>query len=312
MPLRVWKPPPMEPPPVHLYQPGEPLSLSQVVSLYWQLGDETTCDRDRKDRRRILESFVAFCKDALVGHCQRAHLLLFLKNNPQWKEAATIRRIVRCIQRPFNWAEDEGLITRSPFRRMKCKKSKRGRPMTLGERQAFLRGSSPEYRRFLIALWFTGARPGELRTLDKRELDLEIRRQAVQEKHKTATMREDQEPRVLILHPVVVKLLIWILRRQEGERIFLNQHGKPWSEWWLPTYFARRRKALGIPFDCKQYGARHAFGTNAVLRDVDLITLSELLGHTTLDMTRRYVHVAGKTAHLHKAVEKIFGAQQTP
>jgi hypothetical protein len=41
-------------------EPRQSLTIGQVVSLYWQLGDETTCERDKRDRRRILEGLVEY------------------------------------------------------------------------------------------------------------------------------------------------------------------------------------------------------------------------------------------------------------
>ena len=65
------------------------------------------------------------------------------------------------------------------------------------------------------------------------------------------------------------------------------------------------RKAAGISDDAKLYGLRHGFGTRAVLNGVDIKTLSELLGPTTTKMSEHYLHIAGQTPHLARAIEKI-------
>jgi hypothetical protein len=53
------------------------------------------------------------------------------------------------------------------------------------------------------------------------------------------------------------------------------------------------------------YGLRHAFGTRAVLRGVDVKTLAELMGHTTTRMTEHYLHLAGERSYLAAAMERI-------
>ena len=72
------------------------------------------------------------------------------------------------------------------------------------------------------------------------------------------------------------------------------------------------REAAGVPGDAKLYGLRHAFGTRAVLRGVDIKTLAELLGHTTTKMSEHYVHLAGQRAHLADAMAKVNGPATPP
>ncbi|PZP44257.1 MAG: hypothetical protein DI598_14740 [Pseudopedobacter saltans] len=42
------------------------------------------------------------------------------------------------------------------------------------------------------------------------------------------------------------------------------------------------------------HNARHSFGTNLIFNDVDILTASKLLGHTSLKHTQRYVDVANE------------------
>ncbi len=53
----------------------------------------------------------------------------------------------------------------------------------------------------------------------------------------------------------------------------------------------------------KLYDLRHTYATRAVMAGVDLPTLASLLGHTTIQMTMRYVHPAEE--HKRAAVGKI-------
>jgi integrase len=51
------------------------------------------------------------------------------------------------------------------------------------------------------------------------------------------------------------------------------------------------------------YDLRHTFATRAVAAGADLPTLSELLGHASIQMTMRYVHPAAEQKRL--AIEKF-------
>lgn len=51
------------------------------------------------------------------------------------------------------------------------------------------------------------------------------------------------------------------------------------------------------------HNARHSFGTNLILNEVDVLTTSELMGHTTLQQVKRYVKAASELKQ--RATDKI-------
>jgi integrase len=58
------------------------------------------------------------------------------------------------------------------------------------------------------------------------------------------------------------------------------------------------------------YDFRHTFGSRSAMAGVDLPTLKELIGHSTITMTMRYVHPTPE--HKREAVRKLeeFNVQQ--
>ena len=162
----------------------------------------------------------------------------------------------------------------------------------------------------LVFLRYTGCRPGELCGLEWSDIDLGAK-ELVLRRHKTA--KKTGRPRRVPLHPVVLKLLIFIRRlNQSGERVFLTSRKTPWNRSNLSQRVRRSREAAGIPDDAKLYGLRHRFGTTGILRGVDLKTLSELMGHTTTRMTEHYVALAGQREHLAEAMLKVNGGPAKP
>src|SRR5207244_805809 len=77
------------------------------------------------------------------------------------------------VQRVFNWAVSMRIIRENPFRGLTFvqEERKHGRDMRPEEWRALLRASDPYFRRLLVALKMTGARPGELSALQWPHID---------------------------------------------------------------------------------------------------------------------------------------------
>lgn len=81
----------------------------------------------------------------------------------------------------------------------------------------------------------------------------------------------------------------------------------------VTTVFVGHRKALhnsSIEPPFRLYDFRHTFGSRSAMAGVDLPTLKELMGHSTITMTMRYVHPTPE--HKREAVRKLeqFNAEQ--
>lgn len=91
-----------------------------------------------------------------------------------------------------------------------------------------------------------------------------------------------------------------ILEQQRAEspsRHVFGIHGKPVSRSTLSLSWRhlRRRAGLGC---LRLHDLRHGFASTAVNSGVELKTLSELLGHSDLDITLGYAHLASETVHV--------------
>ncbi len=62
-------------------------------------------------------------------------------------------------------------------------------------------------------------------------------------------------------------------------------------------------KRAGITKKITWHNARHSFGTNLILMDTNIITTSQLMGHTSLKHTQRYVHLASQLKE--RATDKL-------
>ena len=138
----------------------------------------------------------------------------------QWK-GTTERNARRSIYRAFSWATEQGVVPRNPLNGMKCPGAAvRARIMTADEYRALMRGSRPDFKRFLFALQQTGARPKEVRTLQWGQVAED---RWVLAQHKTAY--KVQRPRVIYLTAPMRKLMavLRLSRQRRARRLRLRQ-----------------------------------------------------------------------------------------
>jgi len=213
----------------------------------------------------------------------------------------TERNARRSIYRAFSWACEEGILTRNPLQGMKCPRAKaRSRFMSDGEYRTLLKHSDSDFKTLLFALKETGCRPKEARVL---RWDQVRDDRWVLEEHKTAYKVE--KPRVIYLTTPMRKMMDVLRRRSTSPQVFLNSRRKPWTCNAVRLRIARLKAKLNLPDDLCAYMLRHAFGTNAILNGVDVATVAELMGHTSLEMVSRvYLHLADQHTHLNAAVDK--------
>jgi integrase len=209
------------------------------------------------------------------------------------------------VHRAFNWAARQRLIRENPFRGVTAPAGERGQPMEEAEFRAILRHSPPCFRRFVIALRMSGARPGELAKATLADVDEE--RACIElRKHKTA--KKTGHARRIILHPVLCRYVAWRKRQSwQTPLLFPNSRGRKWSNpaicWRLKEV---RRLGGELRPETSLYGMRHGWACRAVLKGVGLPIVAEMMGHTRVTTTMGYVHMAKETAHLQSELARMF------
>ncbi|MBI1309072.1 MAG: tyrosine-type recombinase/integrase [Proteobacteria bacterium] len=71
--------------------------------------------------------------------------------------------------------------------------------------------------------------------------------------------------------------------------LFPNPHGKPLTPRFAQKILQQTRKALNLPAHLTPHALRHSFATHLLAGGADLRTVQELLGHSQLATTQRYL-----------------------
>jgi integrase len=294
-------------------------TVASIIDTYLTHSKRATAASTYAMRLPYLQSFAEAHGFRVVRECRPIHATTWLDDNPQWFSDWTRCGAATIVQRPFNWAVKQGLLTANPFRGVTHRPGLPRRPLTNEEFRSLLRATNgpprdwkrkrpttgARCRQVLLFLRYTGARPCEMSRLTWDEVDLAAG-VIILRQHKTSRTQRTPKPRVIVLVPAIVKLLEHIKSQQPaGEtRVFLNCKKKSWNKNSLTLMMRRCRTRSGIADDAKLYGIRHQFGTQAILNGVDLRTLSELMGHTSTRMTEHYTHLAGQAGHLAAAMQR--------
>lgn len=257
------------------------------------------------ERRRLLSLFTERFGAVRIEDCCAATLIGFITEQRGCRSNHTRKRIRATICRPFNAAVAAGLLDRNPFAGIKIPCGRDGRDWTKAEFASALRSAAPHIRRFLTFLRFSGARPGEARTLQWSDLRDEAGCIVIRS-HKTAHLSEI--PRRIHYNDILFPLIRWLRRHRVHDRfVFANAHGKPWSISALTKYLRELRRRADLPADCRYHGLRHTFATNAIIHGVGIKAVADLLGHATVRTTERYIHMIDKRDWLNDAANKAIG-----
>lgn len=228
------------------------------------------------------------------------------RQEPRTYKPKTVNHALIALKRCWNWAIEADLLpAKNPFDKMPLLHAEgRQRVMTDEEFQALLRHSSDScFRRVLIALRYTSARPGEVRKLTWTQVDWQNHRWVLH-RHKTSRTARVSKPKIIPMCPCVEQLLVW-LRRRHGDQpfVFLNSEDKPWTKNAFVQRMDSLRKRAGISADengeaLVLYHHRHTFLTKAASSlGISGPMLQQLAGHTDPRTTERYAHLANKDIH---------------
>jgi integrase len=179
----------------------------------------------------------------------------------------------------------------------KLNETGRERIISLGEERDYMAAASQPLKDIARVMLDTGMRPEEVFRLEQANVDL-VQRTIVNPFGKTKAAR-----RKLTMTDEVLMIIKKRVGSPGCKYVFPSPHNpeKPIGSVRKAHDGAVRRARINPSF--RLYDLRHTFASRAVMACVDLPTLGALLGHTTIQMTMRYVHPAEE--HKREAAAKI-------
>ena len=247
-----------------------------------------------KLRRQVIRLFVAFMGPCMVSEVTKLKLSEFYDyaraehgrgpNPGNW--------LLRNVRSMFRWAEDWDVCP-MPVRKFPPMSSTPPptKRFTDDEVKKLLERLPPgSFRDLIVFGLITGLRPQELRNLRREHIltDGNQRLFVRLEMHKTAKMQRVPRPRTVPLSIEAEEIVNRQMANHASPFVFLTGHGTPYTTDMFRRKLERWCDRAGIA-KRTPYALRHTFASVEAESGVDALTLAQLMGHTDISTTARYV-----------------------
>jgi len=209
-------------------------------------------------------------------------------------KSTTLSRTISSIRRFFDFCVDRGYLATSPAAPIQNPKNPKKLPIFLIANEIKRLLSVPDRATqrgkrdyaILVTLVFTGMRLKELVGLNLEDLDLTTKQVRV--------LGKGSRERLIPLNPIVVEALTDYLHERPATAdpaVFLGRKGRriaPTTVEWIVGKYA---KIAGIyRKGISPHKLRHTFATLLHMKDVDILEIQTLLGHSSVTSTQIYTH----------------------
>ncbi|EKS4345183.1 tyrosine-type recombinase/integrase [Clostridium botulinum] len=209
----------------------------------------------------------------------------------------SVNNIRRNLKVFFKYLYKEEIIEKDPIENISSQKEDRDKIEIFSKEQVEELLDSPNkhtftgFRDFLMMLIMldNGIRINELCNVKIRDIDFQ--RKIIKINDKIAKNKKQRFIPISDIATNHIKTLIKYCRLESSDYLILNQYGEQ-----LTTgCFAKNLKKYGQI--CNIYNVRvsphtlrHTFATNYLLNGGDVFSLQSILGHSSIDMVKRYIH----------------------
>jgi integrase len=284
--------------------------LEQIFQEYYKYSQTNHAPSSQKRFRGIIFNFKTFL--ASFPYLTKAsHLTpkLFEDYKAYRKEKGaankTVNNELTTLGTVFALAAQWGYATTNPVKgitRLKEDDHKKPRFLSEKECQVLLENCGPELYPIFFTLLNTGMRKGELEHLEWSDVDFGRRKIKLRVKENWQPKTTERE---IPINDALLRVLTEHKAKSKGNcpYVFLEKGKGPYEPNSLRKKLIAVTKKCGLSDVTKIHSLRHTFASHLVMKGVDLPTIKKLMGHSDIETTMIYSHLADE--HVDKAVEKL-------
>ncbi|HPD57957.1 MAG TPA: tyrosine-type recombinase/integrase [Smithellaceae bacterium] len=271
---------------IRVYLPDSPLTI-QAYSETW-LNSSTACNNTKRVHRSAIKKAVEIlgdnCLITSLNYSKFCKIQQSLDCSAKWNNAVLI-----ALKAMLHFALKDGVIKKLPvFPPLIKTQEKDPEYLTYEKQQKVIKAIQEEHRPIFEFGMEFGLRVGEVRALKKdciEENELVIKRSFSQWE-----LRETTKTYRIRHLPLTTraKEILKANRPSFSDYLFTYDGRRPYHERKMREIWKAACQAAGINIIQKN-AMRHSLGCQLLDEGVDLKTVSDIYGHSTMDMTRKYV-----------------------
>ena len=216
-------------------------------------------------------------------------------------QRTTVRTYFVVLANFFGWVVREGFLSDSPTKKIKIAKSKNKviKPYSIEEISRMLALCDKDYetnakflgsrnRAIILVLVDAGVRLEELVGMKLDDVNTS--------NGNIRVLGKGNKERIVRIGKVAQKALWrYLMHRPDntGEKIWLSEESKPLTCSGIQSTIKRFKVRAGVKGEGSVHRFRHTFAVNFLRNDKNVFNLQYLLGHSDLDMVRRYTATLG-------------------
>lgn len=272
------------------------LPLKTIMKEYIDLHARPQKRSYRDDELILARVAKFFGEDTPIRQINPHALELYRTERLKTVSPSRVNREMAVVRSMFSKAILWGRMTINPAKQIKAMRedNRKERFLSLEEKSALLSNASDELRPILVMALNTGMRQGEMLALKWADVNLDQNLIFIAHSKSGKTR-----------HVPINSQLAEMLKRlpKRGEHVFSDESGIIRSRHGgIRSSFERLVKKLGIT-NFRFHDLRHTFASDLAVKGVDIVTISQLLGHSSTRMSERYMHVSPN--HRRVAVELL-------
>ena len=255
-------------------------------------------DRTLSDYRKYIDKFLDQSENVLDVEILKAEILDFFAEIPK-TSPARFNHPYQYLHALFAWCAKQDYIPYNPFQKLQLKKVRdegNVQPAEIKDIQALLKAldkhNYTELRDYNIVLLMldTGIRTSELMAIKNDDYDPET--QSIFIRPEVAKTSRSRTLYLSAMTNASLKKFLKVKPKEWENLLFPTRDGKQLKANVLGRNFRKYCDRIGAKFT--PYQIRHSFATFYLENGGDLFTLQRQMGHTDLQMTKRYTEISDK------------------
>ena len=213
---------------------------------------------------------------------------------------STIERNIASLKSFYKFLIKKGFLEENPAKQLKFPRKEKKLFNVFNIDDIFLLLSKPDRSEIaglrdaliLELLYATGLRVSELINLNISDIDFTGKRLRV--------LGKGKKERIIPLSDYHIDLITDYIKRRStlcrnkeiiGNQLLINKHGGRLTDRSVRRILEKYLTLCGLPLLYSPHSIRHTFATHLLENGADLRSIQELLGHSSLSTTEKYIHL---------------------